>query len=380
MKRVLHIPNYYNPHTGGIEQTTEDFVNSIKGEYEQKIICFKDAKKTEYDNVDGIDVIRVGCQTKIASQSIALGYKKELKKVIKEFKPDLVIFHYPNPFVASSLLKYIKKYKLKFVLYWHLDITKQKLLGKLFNGQTKRLLKYADRIVSTSNNYIEGSKYLSENKNKTIVIPSCVSNERVTINQNIIEQSEMLKENFKGKTMVFSFGRHVEYKGFRYLIEASKYLDDNYRIFVGGSGPLTSELKNMAKDDYKIIFLGKLSLDNLKAYLNASDIFAFPSITKNEAFGLSLAESMGFKKPSVTFTIKGSGVNYVALNNVTSIEVENRNAKAFAEAIMKLSNDKELYDKLSNNTKKRFDDLFTFDKYKENVNNLLRELLTDEEK
>ena len=375
MKRILHIPNYYNPHTGGIEQTTEDFVNSIKGKYEQKIICFKDAKKTEYDNVDGIDVIRVGCQTKIASQSIALSYKKELKKVIKDFKPDLIVFHYPNPFVAKALLKFIKKYKMKFILYWHLDITKQKLLGKLFEGQTKKLLKYADKIVSTSGNYIDGSKYLSANKNKTIVIPSCVSNDRVEINQHIIEQSELIKNNFKNKKIIFSFGRHVEYKGFKYLIEASKYLDDDYRIFVGGVGPLTGELKNLAKDDYKIIFLGKLSLDNLKAYLLASDIFAFPSITKNEAFGLSLAESMGFKKPSVTFTIEGSGVNYVALNNVTSIEVENRNSKAFADAIIKLSTDNDLYEKLSNNTKKRFDDLFVFEKYKENINNLLEDVL-----
>ena len=375
MKRVLHIPNYYNPHTGGIEQTTEDFVNSIKGKYEQKIICFKDAKKTEYDNVDGIDVIRVGCQTKIASQSIALSYKKELKKVIKDFKPDLIVFHYPNPFVAKALLKFIKKYKMKFILYWHLDITKQKLLGKLFEGQTKRLLKYADKIVSTSGNYIDGSKYLSANKNKTIVIPSCVSNDRVEINQHIIEQADLIKNNFKNKKIILSFGRHVEYKGFKYLIEASKYLDDDYRIFVGGVGPLTGELKNLAKDDYKIIFLGKLSLDNLKAYLLASDIFAFPSITKNEAFGLSLAESMGFKKPSVTFTIEGSGVNYVALNNVTSIEVENRNSKAFADAIIRLSTDNDLYEKLSNNTKKRFDDLFVFEKYKENINNLLEDVL-----
>lgn len=379
MKRVLHIPNYYNPHTGGIEQTTEDFVNSIKDEYEQKIICFKDAKKTTVDNVNNVEVIRVGCQTKVASQSIALGYKKELKKVIKSFNPNVVIFHYPNPFVAHSLLKYLKKKNFTFILYWHLDITKQKLLGKLFGGQTKKLLKYADKVISTSPNYVEGSKYLKYYKEKITIIPSCAADDRVIVNDNILNEAKKIKEENENKKIIFSFGRHVEYKGLKYLIEASKYLDDSFKVFIGGQGPLTDELKEKAKGDSKIVFLGKLPLDTLKSYLCACDIFAFPSITKNEAFGLSLAEAMGFGKPAITFTIEGSGVNFVALNNVTALEVENRNAKAFAEAIMKLSNDKELYDKLSNNTKKRFDDLFTFDKYKENVNNLLKKLLTDEE-
>ena len=44
-------------------------------------------------------------------------------------------------------------------MWWHLDITKQKLLKKLFRGQTLRLLKRADKIVATSPNYIEGSEF-----------------------------------------------------------------------------------------------------------------------------------------------------------------------------------------------------------------------------
>ncbi|UKI50236.1 MAG: glycosyltransferase [Clostridium sp.] len=63
---------------------------------------------------------------------------------------------------------------------------------------------------------------------------------------------------------------------------------------IGGHGPLTDELIKEAKDDKKIIFLGKISDDDLKVYLNACDIFCFPSITKNEAFGIGLAEAMYF--------------------------------------------------------------------------------------
>ena len=62
-------------------------------------------------------------------------------------------------------------------------------------------------------------------------------------------------------------------------------------------------------------------------------MFCFPSISKNEAFGLALAEGMYYEKPAVTFTIPGSGVNYVSLNRVTGIEVENRNVEKYADAM-----------------------------------------------
>lgn len=372
--RILHIPNYYNPHIGGIEQVTEDIVNSISKDYEQKIICFKDAKKTTIDYINGVEVIRVGCQTKVASQSIALGYKKELNKIMKEFNPDIVIFHYPNPFVASALRKHLNKKTFKFILYWHLDITKQKVLGKLFNGQTKMLLKKADRIIATSPNYIEGSKFLTENKEKTIVIPNCVNDSKFEYDDSVKNIVEKIKLDNLNKKIIFTCGRHVEYKGLTYLIEAAKYLSDDYVVYIGGKGPLTESLKEEAKKFSNVVFLGKLSEDDLKAYTIACDVYAFPSITKNEAFGLALAEALGYGKPAVTFTIDGSGVNYVNLNGETGIEVPNGDSKAFAEALKELCNNEALNKSYGENAKARVKENFTFDTFKKNINNLLEEV------
>ena len=161
MQKILHISKYYYPFIGGVEQVARDCVNSLKDNYENKIICFNHENGTQIDSVDDVEVIRVNCQMKVSSQPIALGYKKQLKKAIKDFNPDIVIFHYPNPFVAHYLLKLKKKNKFKLVLYWHLDIVKQKILGKFFNRQNHKLLKAADKVVATSPNYLQYSKYLS---------------------------------------------------------------------------------------------------------------------------------------------------------------------------------------------------------------------------
>ena len=375
MKRILQIDNYMYPHIGGIEQVTRDVLNALKDEYEMRILCFNHEKGTITNQVDGVDVTRVNCQVKVASQSIALSYGKVLKKIMKEYKPEIVIFHYPNPFVAHFLMKHLKNKKFKFIMWWHLDIVKQKILGKLFNGQTKKLLKYADKIVATSPNYIEGSKWLTENKDKCIIIPSCINEERLKYDETHIAKAKEIKEKYNGKTICFAFGRHVEYKGMTYLVKASKLLDDNYEVLIGGQGPLTDSLKGEAKDDKKIEFLGRISDDDLKAYLLACDIFCFPSITKNEAFGVGLAEAMYYAKPVITFNIPGSGVNYVSIKDETGLEVENENVEKYAEAIKVLAKDEDLRNKFSNNAKKRVEDLLLYSSFKESVKSLLKEVI-----
>ena len=371
MKKILHIPNYYFPHIGGVEQTARDIVNSLKGKYEQKIICFNHEKKNKIDFVDDIEVTRVNCQVKISSQSIALSFGKQLKKLIKSFNPDIVIFHYPNPFVAHSLMKHLKHKNFKLILYWHLDITKQKILGKLFKGQNKRLLKYADKIVTTSPNYLEGSSWLQQAKDKCVVIPSCINEKRIKYNDENLEKAKGIKVKYENKTICFAFGRHVEYKGLTYLIKASKLLDDNYKVLIGGTGPLTEALKKEAKDDDKVEFLGVLTDEELKNYMLACDIFCFPSVTKNEAFGLGLAEAMYYSKAPITFNVPGSGINFVNLKDITGLEVENSNEKEFALAIQKLASDNELKEKLSKNAKKRVEELFLYEEYKKRICDLI---------
>ena len=382
MKKILQISNYYYPHLGGIEQVTRDIVNtlSLREDIEQKVICFNEtAKDDTYNNsrevttteiIDNIEIIRCGCITKLASQSISLSFPKQLKTVMESFQPDIVIFHYPNPYQAAFLFSYLKK-PITFILYWHLDITKQIILKNLFYHQTIHLLERADQIVTTSPIYLDSSPFLSRYKSKCVIIPNCICESRLQVNDIVKERSLQIRRNNEGKIICFGIGRHVPYKGFEYLILASKLLDDNFKIFIGGEGPLTNSLKNAAKDDKKIVFLGRMSNEDLLSYFLAMDIFCFPSITKNEAFGIALAEGMYFGKPVVTFHIPGSGVNYVSLNGITGVECANRDIQEYADAIKILANDANLRNKMGKNAKARISELFLFSQFQTNILNLI---------
>ncbi len=368
MKRILHVSKYYYPFVGGVEQVARDCVNSLKSDYDQRVICFDhNARSSDSEDVvDGIPVLRVGQQLLVASQAIGRTYGRQMKRVIEEFHPDIVIFHYPNPFVAHYVLKYLPK-RTRLVIYWHLDIIRQRFLRHFFSGQNLRLVGRAEKIIATSPNYIEGSRWLRSQREKCVVIPNCINEERMEVTETSATLAQNIRNTYRGKILCLAVGRHVEYKGFEYLIRAAKLLGDEYVIRITGKGPLTEDLKALAKGSDNIEFLGLVSDEELRANLQACDIFCFPSITKNEAFGVALAEAMGYGKPAVTFTIPGSGVNYVNLHEVTGLECPNRDYNAFAAAIRKLGTDSTLREEYGKNAQKRVQDHFLYSEYVENI-------------
>lgn len=375
MKKILHISKYYDPFVGGVESIAKDCVIALSNNYKQEVICFDHVRgrSDSIDKVDGIKVIRCAQDFVVASQAISRSYEKNLKDEIQNFSPDVIIFHYPNPFVAHFLLKFISK-KIKLIIWWHLDIYKQKILKNFFNHQNRKLLERADKIVATSPNYIDGSPWLKIYKYKCVVIPCCINESRLTLDETEKENAQRIKKQNKNKVICLAVGRHVPYKGFNYLIKASKLLDNRFKIYITGNGPLTKKLKKMAKDDPKIEFLGLIDDSQLKSYLEACDIFVFPSITKNEAFGIALAEGMYFGKPAVTFHIPGSGVNFVSLNGITGIECRNSDHREFANALNQLADDENLTKKLGINAKKRVTNNFLFKEFKVNISNLMEDI------
>lgn len=380
MKKILHITKYYYPAIGGIEQVTKDVVEALEElNVEQKIICFNQ-KGYEYndnqdsiDNINGVEVIRCKVIANVLSQPISISYNGYLKKIMKTYKPDIVFFHYPNPLIAQMLLKYVNN-KFDLILYWHSDIVKQKILGKVLYKQNQRLLVRAKKIIATSPNYISGSKYLKAYENKCYVIPNCIRESKLELTREVMKNADIIREKYKGKIICFALGRHVKYKGFEYLIEASKKIDDRYVFIIGSEGPLTEKLKKLAKNDKKVVFTGRLDEVQLKSYYAAMDIFCFPSITKNEAFGVALVEGMYYGKPAITFTIEGSGVNYVNVDGVTGIECLNKNINQYVNAL-KLLSDEELRNKLGLEAKTRVENCFTYAQFKDSVKEVVGELI-----
>ncbi len=357
--RILHISKYYSPYLGGVENICKYIVEGTS-QHETAVVCFNDKCKDTVDVVNGYKVYRVATWVNVARQALSLSYFWVLKRAIWEFKPDVVQFHWANPFPAWVLLCVIPK-DVKLVIHWHMDIIKQKRIYPLIKPVETALLKRADLVCVTSPQYRDGSLPLQPFKDKVRIVPNAMDERNFVLQEGDEEKIEAIKAKYGNKPIVFFIGRHIQYKGLPHLIHAERFVKADCVFVIAGSGPLTAELKAQCHSE-RVYFEGRLSDEELKLYQYAASVFAFPSITKNEAFGVALAEAMYCHTPAVTFTIPGSGVNWVSLNGETGIEVKNGDDEAYAEAIDKLINDKELNQKYGDAGHRRVVENFTIPK------------------
>lgn len=360
---------------GGIELCTKSMVDALKQKYEQKVICFSSTAKNITDKDGTVEIIRCGAPIKMFSQAVSFSYYAKLKETMENFKPDIIIFQFPNPLVAEMLLKLIKNEKL--IVFYQSDIYRQKLLKYLFEVQNHRLLKKADLILASSEKYVEGSRFLRKYREKVEILHLCILKERQKQFDEILAKRKEKNEKsaLKKDTITFLFvGRHVEYKGLKYLVAASKMVEGNFKLLIAGTGPLTRKLKKAAEGNEKIKFLGRVSEKKLAELFAEAEVFCFPSITKNEAYGISLIEAMYMHLPAVTFTIEESGVNSVCVNGETGIEVKNKDVQAYAASMQKFIEDKELIKKYGEAAHKRAEKEYLFGKFENTLNQIIEKV------
>src|SRR6185436_5754595 len=153
------------------------------------------------------------------------------------------------------------------------------------------LLARCTKIIVTSDNYLGGSSQLSRFRNKTTVIPIGI---KTKFSFNGVKYNAIVSQ-YQSKFIIYSLGRFVYYKGFEFLINSAKFLDDNFVILIGGTGPLFSPLQRMIDKigvRNKVTLIGKVHSEDLSAYYKACSVFCLPSIQRSEAFGVVLLEAM----------------------------------------------------------------------------------------
>ena len=310
------------------------------------------------------------CHTwlKAAATMISPAMIFTLRKVCRQY--DIIHVHHPDPMAALALA--LSGYKGKVVLHWHSDIQKQKYLLKLYRPLQDWLLRRADLIVGTSPVYLDESPFLKNVQQKTVCLPIGVP---PVLPEP--EAADRICQQYGGKKIVFALGRLVAYKGFTHLVEAARFLKDDYVVLIGGTGALEQALCQQIKRlglENKVVLLGRIPDRDLPAYFGACKVFCLPSVQKTEAFGIVQIEAMSCGKPVVATRIPQSGVPWVNKHGVSGLNVMPGNAGELARAIQDIADNESVYDKYSTAAKNRYWDIFTnehmIDKCKRIYNNL----------
>ena len=369
---ILQLGKFY-PIRGGVEKVAYDLMTGLSMEKVHcDMLCATISGKGETHQLNPYARL-MECHSwgKVAATMIAPSMITTLRNICRGY--DIVHVHHPDPMAALALM--LSDFKGKVVLHWHSDIQKQRYLLKLYRPLQDWLLKRADLIVGTSPVYLHESPYLKHVQHKTVCLPIGVSPIRLQP-EAIVD----LKKRYGGRKIIFSLGRLVAYKGFTHLVEAAKYLPDDYVVLIGGTGALEKELRRQIQElnvEKKVKLLGRIPDEELPAYFGACRVFCLPSVQKTEAFGIVQIEAMSCGKPVVATRIPHSGVSWVNKHGVSGLNVAPGNAWQLAMAIQEIADDEAVYKEYAAAAQKRYLEFFTIEcminKCKSIYNNLWEE-------
>ena len=247
---------------------------------------------TEYDSKNEYEGI---CQ-----KSVPTIEKKGLAAVSSSFfaalysalgKYDVVHIHAEGPAFFAFLPKLFGKKVIVTIhgIDWQREKWKSGFGSKFIRQGEKNAVKYADEIIVLSKGV---QKYFKNvYGKKTHFIPNGVNQPEIRPAEMITEKFGLIKDSY-----ILFLGRLVPEKGLRYLIEAFKNVETNKKLVIAGGSSDTDgfmkELKELAKEDHRIIFTGFVQGQMLDELYSNAYIYTLPSDL--EGMPLSLLEAMSY--------------------------------------------------------------------------------------
>ena len=376
--KILHISKFYPPEPGGIESFVCDLAEAqVRQGHEVYVLAhqFEFNRPTRRECANGVNVERIRTFGQAAYAPLTPEFPLHLLSSIRTFRPDVIHAHLPN--VSAFWLLFFRK-SCPLLLHWHADVVsstidrKMAVLYNLYKPWELLLLKKADRVIATSNAYLNSSQPLKSFKPKTRVIP-------LGINPNRLIHTRPAKESAASNTgfKVLTVGRFAYYKGFEYLVQAAEKVPDA-RFIIVGDGPRYPQIKQMVtqKDlEGRIQLPGRVPADRLRELFLDCDLFCLPSVERTEAFGMVLLEAMGLGKPLLTTQIAGSGINEVNIDGVTGVQVPPADAAALVDAIFMLAQNPDIRLQMGALAQKIFDERFHIYSVAEQIAELYKEML-----
>jgi rhamnosyl/mannosyltransferase len=264
----------------------------------------------------------------------------------------IIHVHTPNPTMLTALM--MRPPRIPLVITHHSDIIKQRVLKYAFRPVEHLVYRQASRILTTSSEYIEGSKFLRLYKNSLNTLPLGLDcSGYIQPSQAALSYARRLKKTY-GAPIWLTVGRLVYYKALHVAIEALALVPGT--LIVIGTGPLEQELKNQAKQlglENRIVWLGRASADELTGAYRAATALWFPSNVRSEGFGLVQVEAMASGCPVINADIPCSGVPWVSRHEKEGLTVPINDPVALAQAAQRLLDEPDLRKRLATASRDR---------------------------
>jgi glycosyltransferase involved in cell wall biosynthesis len=215
---------------------------------------------------------------------------------------DVVMVAATYPFTTPAVLRHAARRRIPSVLDFHFEPVPESALGRLGAAAYLRFgpkaYPLADRVVVRSLAYARSVRSLKGiPEQRWEVVPNGIDTQRFTPHG----------PRWDGEYLLF-VGRLVPYKGLEVLIRALARQPPGLPLVVAGDGPLRSDLEGLAtRLNVDARFIGRVADEQLPQLYRGARLTVLPSVNRQEAFGITLLESMACGTPVVASDLPGVG-------------------------------------------------------------------------
>ena len=283
------------------------------------------------------------------------------------FKADVIFFGHVNFSPLAVLLRLVFHRLKMFLVVYGVDVWRRFPIIHALG------INSMNKVLSIS---VESQRQLQQfnklDQSKMIIVPCTLDPFYCPV--SVESNREKLKLPH-GKMMltVSRLYSGDNYKNIDKVIEAMphvvKEIPDAFYV-VAGDGSDRNRLEKLTNETgvkNNVIFTGFVRAELLPFYYKACDVFVLPSV--GEGFGIVFLEAMYFSKPCIG--AKAGGVPEVVEDGKTGFLVEENDKNFLADKIIKLLKDENLRQTMGEAGKKRFEEEFSFDKFKERLKEVL---------
>ncbi len=341
---------------------TRRWINHFKQKNDILLISFYPVEK-----IDGIDVKFLPAGNK----NLALLKVPEVKRIIDEFKPDILHAHYASScgFVAS-----LTGFHPYILSVWGDDILDFPHRSPLHKWAVRKAIRTADHVTATSQMLAESANKLLKKERDIEVVPFGVDLEHYK-----------RKQRSSGDTIHIGSVRKLKPKyGLEYLIRATaKLIESGYKmdLTIAGKGPLREGLEKLARDlgiGDKVHLTGFIENDKVVDLLYQLDIFVMPSVEEGETFGVAAVEAMATGLPVVASRI--GGLPEVVGHNITGLLAQPASEESLAEALKTYIDNPKMRLLHGANARARVERLYDWSKNTQQLENIYRAILATPKK
>ena len=262
---------------------------------------------------------------------VALEVIPQVRKLVKQIKPDILHAHYSSSFGLFGALTFSKPL---VVSVWGSDVSAYPVNSVIKTFLTKFVFSRATAICATSHFLRDvTAKYT----NKEIVItPFGVDTDLFT--PDLTNKNSDVFHVTMIKALEKRYGVGV-------LLEAMGQFNEkhkDWKLTIAGEGHdkeyFFQEAENLSISE-KVNFVGIISQHEVAELLKSSDVHVVPSIVE-ESFGVSAVEGSSCSVPVIASNI--GGIPEVIENNKTGLLIESNNSNELSKALLKLRNNRDL--------------------------------------